>query len=190
MQSADRGRLAGDAGERRISAESAGRVPRLGAPHGAIILTNQDSIYGRSTDDIVDNVDNVKTTHLRSDAPTTSRRGNVNIVNNVRVSKTSLSPPHIGSAIERHAIFEALLGTGSGGARNQRCRPRPVVAHRVAGIGPCRRASSSRAPGRSISITTMPEACPVRAPRFHKTVPPNQRCILAGLVVEKPARSR
>jgi hypothetical protein len=62
------------------------------APHGAIIVTNQDSIYGRLTDDIVDNVDNVKTAHLRSDAPTTSRRDNVNIVNNVRVSKTSLSP--------------------------------------------------------------------------------------------------
>jgi hypothetical protein len=59
-------------------------------------MTNQDSIYCRLTDDIVDNVDNVKTAHLRSDAPTTSRRDNVNIVNNVRVSKTSLSPPHVG----------------------------------------------------------------------------------------------
>jgi hypothetical protein len=62
--------VAGDAGARRISAETAGRVPRLGAPHGAIIVTNQDSIYGRLTDDIVDNV---KAVHLRSDAPTTSR---------------------------------------------------------------------------------------------------------------------
>jgi hypothetical protein len=102
MQSADRGRQAGDAGERRISAESAGRVPRLGAPHGTIIATNQDSIYGRLTDDIVDNVDNVKTAHLRSDAPTTSRRDNVSIVNIVRVSKTSLSPlTSAFSAIER-----------------------------------------------------------------------------------------
>jgi hypothetical protein len=102
MQSADRGRLAGDEGERRISAESAGRVPRPGAPHGAIIVTNQDSIYGRLTDDIVDIVDNVKTAHLRSDAPTTSRRDNVNIVNSVRVSKTSLSPlTSAFSAIER-----------------------------------------------------------------------------------------
>jgi hypothetical protein len=99
MQSADRGRQAGDAGERRISAESAGRVPRLGAPHGTIIATNQDSIYGRLTDDIVDNV---KTAHLRSDAPTTSRRDNISIVNIVRVSKTSLSPlTSAFSAIER-----------------------------------------------------------------------------------------
>ena len=65
-------------------------------------MTNQDSIYCRLTDDIVDNVDNVKTAHLRSDAPTTSRRDNVNIVNNVRVSKASLSPlTSAFSAIER-----------------------------------------------------------------------------------------
>ena len=43
-----------------------------------------------------------KTAHLRSDAPTTSRRDNVNTVNNVRVSKTSLSPlTSAFSAIER-----------------------------------------------------------------------------------------
>jgi hypothetical protein len=42
-----------DAGARRISAETAGRVPRLGAPHRAIIVTNQDSIYGRLTDDLL-----------------------------------------------------------------------------------------------------------------------------------------
>jgi hypothetical protein len=65
-------------------------------------VTNRDSIYARLTDDIVDNVDNVKTAHLRADAPTTSRRDNVNIVNNVRVSKTSLSPlTSAFSAIER-----------------------------------------------------------------------------------------
>jgi hypothetical protein len=52
-------------------------------------VTNRDSIYARLTDDIVDNV---RTAHLRSSAPTTFRRDNVNIVNNVRVSKTSLSP--------------------------------------------------------------------------------------------------
>jgi hypothetical protein len=102
MQSADQGRLAGDAGARWISAETAGRVPRLAAPHAGIIGTNRDSIYARLTDDIVDIVDNVKTAHLRSDAPTTSRRDNVNIVNNVRVSKTSLSPlTSAFSAIER-----------------------------------------------------------------------------------------
>ncbi len=65
-------------------------------------MTNRDSIYARLTDDIVDIVDNVKTAHLRSSAPTISRRDNVNIVNNVRVSKTSLSPlTSAFSAIER-----------------------------------------------------------------------------------------
>jgi hypothetical protein len=57
-------------------------------------VTNRDSIYACLTDDIVDIVDNVKTAHLRSSAPTTFRRDDVNIVNNVRVSKTSLSPSH------------------------------------------------------------------------------------------------
>jgi hypothetical protein len=105
MQSADRGRLAGDAGARRISAETAGRVPRLAAPHAGIIVTNKDSIYARLTDDIVNIFDNVKTAHLRSSAPTTFRRDNVNIVNNVRVSKTSLSPlTSAFSAIEHHAL--------------------------------------------------------------------------------------
>jgi hypothetical protein len=61
-----------------------------------------NSIYARLTDDIVDNVDNVKTAHLRSDEPTTCRRDNVNIVNNVRVSKTLSSPlTSAFSAIER-----------------------------------------------------------------------------------------
>jgi hypothetical protein len=65
-------------------------------------VTNRDSIYARLTDDIVDVVDNVKTAHLRSSAATTFRRDNVNIVNNVRVSKTSLSPlTSAFSAIER-----------------------------------------------------------------------------------------
>jgi hypothetical protein len=59
MQSADRGGLAGDAGGRQISAETAGRVRRLAAPHGGIIVTNRDAIYARLTDDIVDIVDNV-----------------------------------------------------------------------------------------------------------------------------------
>jgi hypothetical protein len=40
-------------------------------------VTNRDSVYARSTDDIVDNVNNAKTAYLRSDAPTTSRRDNV-----------------------------------------------------------------------------------------------------------------
>jgi hypothetical protein len=94
MQSADRGRLAGDTGARRISTETAGSVPRLAAPHAGIIVTNRGSIYARLTDDIVDIVDNVKTAHLRSDAPTTPRRDNVNIVNNVRVSKPRYRPSH------------------------------------------------------------------------------------------------
>jgi hypothetical protein len=52
--------------------------------------------------DIVDIVDNVKTAHLRPSAATTFRRDNVNIVNNVRVSKPSLSPlTSAFSAIER-----------------------------------------------------------------------------------------
>jgi hypothetical protein len=42
MQSADRGRLAADAGERRISAEGAGRVPRLGASWTATVAGAQD----------------------------------------------------------------------------------------------------------------------------------------------------
>jgi hypothetical protein len=68
-------------------------------------VTNRDSIYARLTDDIVDIVDNVKTAHLRSSAPTTFRRDNVNIVNNVRVSKASLSPlTSAFSAIERQSI--------------------------------------------------------------------------------------
>jgi hypothetical protein len=78
-------------------------------------VTNQDSIYGRLTDEIADNVDNVKTAHLRSDAPTTSRRDNVNIVNNVRVSKTSLSPlTSAFSAIERvNALICLALQIGN-----------------------------------------------------------------------------
>jgi hypothetical protein len=48
--------VAGDAGARRISAETAGRVPRLAAPHAGTTVTNRDSIYTRLTDDIVDNL--------------------------------------------------------------------------------------------------------------------------------------
>jgi hypothetical protein len=57
-------------------------------------VTNRDSIYARLTDDIVDIVDNVKTAHLRPSAPTTFRRDNVNIVNNVRCQSHRYRPSH------------------------------------------------------------------------------------------------